>query len=246
VPTSSSEHTLPHPDLLHPRSLRNDIVRSVQRDIIVGVFQPGQRVVERELIARFGVSSIPVREALQDLENRGLVIRRPNRGCTIVDLTPLEAARICELRRVLEPQVMTWAAERITPDSVEDVEQQLQKVERAAVQQDMASFFHEDLQLHQKLWAISANTYAVRALETSLGGLFASGLNKRYLNRSDQTVMELAAEVEKHRRLVEAIKGKQGQLAASVMLEIAAGFEEYLGFLNTTATISAGKSRQAT
>ena len=125
---------------------------------------------------------------------------------------------------------MTWAAERITPESVEDVEQQLQKVERAAVQQDMASFFHEDLQLHQKLWAISANNYAVRALETALGGLFASGLNKRYLNRSERTGVELAAEVEKHRRLVNAIKAHEGKLAADAMRDIAAGFEEYLGF----------------
>lgn len=217
-------------ELLQPQSLRSEIVRAVQRDIILGVFQPGQRVVERELIERFGVSSIPVREALQDLEYRGLVVRRPNRGCTIIDLTPLEASRICELRRALEPQVMTWAAERIRPESVADVEQQLHKVERAAAQQDMASFFHEDLQLHQKLWAISGNTYAVRALETSLIGLFASGLNKRYLNRSERTGVELASEVEKHRRLIDAIKGHHGALAASVMLEIAGGFEDYLGF----------------
>ncbi len=203
---SSAERTFPNADLLQPQSLRNEIVRAVQRDIILGVFQPGQRVIERELIARFGVSSILIREALQDLEYRGLVVRRPNRGCTIVDLTPLEAARICELRRALEPQVMTWAAERITEESVADIEQQLQKVERAASQQDLASFFHEDLQLHQKLWAISGNSYAVRALDTSLCGLFASGLNKRYLNRSERTGIELANEAEKHRRLIDAIK----------------------------------------
>ena len=53
----------------------------------MGVFQPGQRIVERELINRFGVSSIPVREALQDLESRGLLVRKLNHGYTVVKLT---------------------------------------------------------------------------------------------------------------------------------------------------------------
>src|SRR5436190_21245666 len=54
------------------KSLGEEIVDELQREIIRGGFRPGQRLVERELIRRFGVSSIPVREALQELENRGL------------------------------------------------------------------------------------------------------------------------------------------------------------------------------
>ena len=55
------------PRAFQPKSLREEIVEMVQRDIIAGHFCPGQRLVERELIQRFGVSSIPIREALQEL-----------------------------------------------------------------------------------------------------------------------------------------------------------------------------------
>ena len=85
---------------IRPKSLAQDIVGVLQREIIAGGYHPGQRLVERELIRRFGVSSIPIREALLELEDRGLVVRRHNCGCSVTQLTPAEAARICELRRV--------------------------------------------------------------------------------------------------------------------------------------------------
>ena len=45
---------------LHPKSLGEEIVEVLQREIIAGDFRPGQRLVEREMIKRFGVSSIPI------------------------------------------------------------------------------------------------------------------------------------------------------------------------------------------
>src|ERR1700722_19398853 len=132
------------PDTLRPKSLREEIVDIVQREIISGRFRPGQRLVERELIQRFGVSSIPIREALQELENRGLVVRRHNCGCSVIQLTPHDAARICELRRVLEPKVMEWAAERISPDVAAAIRVQLAQVEKAAVTGDWSAYFQED------------------------------------------------------------------------------------------------------
>jgi DNA-binding GntR family transcriptional regulator len=87
---------------LRPKSLGVEIVVALQRDIIGGKLKPGQRLVERELIRRFGVSSIPIREALQELQNRGLAVKRHNCGCSVIHLNRVEVARICELRRVLE------------------------------------------------------------------------------------------------------------------------------------------------
>src|SRR5579863_6409541 len=123
---------------IRPKSLGEEIVDVLQREIIGGQFNPGQRLVERELIRRFGVSSIPVREALQELEDRGLVVKRHNCGCSVIQLTAKEAARICELRRVLEPKVMEWAAERISRDPAEALRGQLGQVEDAALNGDWA------------------------------------------------------------------------------------------------------------
>lgn len=214
---------------LRSRSLRDDIVHYLQRDIITGVFQPGQRIVERELINRFGVSSIPVREALQDLESRGLLVRRVNYGYSVVQLDYTEALRICELRRLLEPQVVEWAAARITPAGIKELERQLGEMKSAARDGDMAAFFHADLLFHRLVWKSSGNVYAAKALDTALGTLFASGLarSERAANAGNSVPIDRLAEVEKHQRMAKAIKARDGELASRILLEISSGFERH-------------------
>ena len=213
--------------VLRARSFREELVLHLQQDIITGVFQPGQRIVERELIARFGVSSIPVREALQDLESRGLLTRKLNHGYTVVQLTYEDAQRICELRRLLEPKVVRWAAERITGEEVEGLERQLEQFNETVRGGDMAAFFHADLRFHRLIWQASGNPYAAKSLESSMGTLFAAGLarNERDTKAEKAAAIDRPAEVEKHRRMLRAIKAGDGERAARELLEIATGFE---------------------
>lgn len=210
-------------------AFRDHIVAALQQDIITGVFRPGQRVVERELIARFGVSSIPVREALQDLEGRGLVVRRPNHGYSVVRLMREEALRICELRRVLESKIVEWAAARATAADIAELESHLDRIDHAARHGDMGAFFHADLMFHRKLWETSGNPYAARALESSMGSLFATGLGRseQACKAGKAPAIDRVAEVEKHRRMTEAVRDRDGQRAALALLEIAAGFERH-------------------
>jgi len=211
-------------ETIQSKSLREEIVEILQREIIAGNFRPGQRLVERELTRRFGVSSIPIREALQELENRGLVLRRHNCGCSVIQLTQQEAARICELRRVLEPKVIEWAAERITPAAAEALRAQLGRLQTAADGNDWATYFQEDLRFHRMIWQVADNSYAARSLEMVMGSLFASGI----IGGRDTETIDLREEVEKHRRLLNAICDSDRQRSALCLLEIAAGFEKHV------------------
>ena len=215
--------------LLRPRSYREELVHHLQRDIITGVFAPGQRLVERELIARFGVSSIPVREALQDLESRGLLVRKMNHGYSVVQLNYEEARRICELRRVLEPKTVEWATARITPLGLKELEQQLDAIDEAARGGDMAEFFHADLLFHRLIWKAAGNPHAANALDSSMGSLFASGLarSERAAQAGSALAIDRMAEVQKHRRMTSAIRQGDASRAANALLEIAAGFERH-------------------
>jgi DNA-binding GntR family transcriptional regulator len=209
---------------LRPKSLGVEIVAALQRDIISGKLKPGQRLVERELIRRFGVSSIPIREALQELQNRGLAVKRHNCGCSVIHLSRVEVARICELRRVLEPKVMEWAAARITAEAAKRLRKQFHVLRAAAKARDFPRFFQEDLSFHRMIWELADNLHAARALETVMGPLFASGI----IGRQNTETIDLRVEVEKHRRLLDAICDADEQRAALSLLEIAAGFEKHL------------------
>jgi DNA-binding GntR family transcriptional regulator len=207
-----------------PKSLAEDIAEVLQREIIAGGYCPGQRLVERELIRRFGVSSIPIREALVELEGRGLVVRRHNCGCSVIQLTTDEAIRICELRRVLEPRVMEWAAERIRESAIGELSLQFAKLAEAARRRDLAAFFQEDIIFHQMIWDAAENPYARRALDSMMGSLFASGL----MGSQEAHPIDFGSELAKHERLLEAIRDHDTQRAALALLEIAAGFEKHI------------------
>lgn len=208
-------------------SLAARIANTLQNEIIAGSYKPGQRLVERQIIERFRVSSIPVREAFLDLEGRGLLVRRHNVGCSVIKLTPKEAARICELRRTLEPKVVEWACERIAASAVASLEKQLAKLERAASRRDFPSFFQEDIAFHRMIWAAADNPFAARSLDIVMGSLFAAGL----IGGEQKATLDLVAEVEKHRRLFAAIRQRDACSAAMALMDIAVGFEKNVPLL---------------
>ncbi len=209
---------------IRSKSIGEEISRVLQGEIIGGRFKPGQRLVERELTARFGVSSIPVREALQELENRGLIVRRHNRGCTVVQLCRKDAVRICELRRVLEPKVMEWAAERMTEARAALLRDQFERLKSAADNRDLPEFYQEDVIFHNMIWEAADNPYAIRLLDSMLGSLFASGL----IGSKGAAAIDLAEESSKHKRLLDALCDRDPQRSAMALLEIAAGFEKHV------------------
>ena len=202
-------------------SLPSEIAKQVEREIISGDYALGQRLVERDLAARFGVSPIPVREALQTLENRGLAVRKPHHGYSVIDLSREEIERLGEFRTLLELQVIRWAAERVDPDGGRDLELQLEKLRQAAEADNYAEFFCEDLDLHRLLWIPSKNPFAGSALERGIGSLFACGLR-------ESEGLDLTKEFAKHVRLVAAVLARNPDDAAKALEEIARGFQDHM------------------
>ena len=203
------------------RSIADEIATALQSEIISGLYTPGQRLVERELSRRFDVSSIPVREALFELERRGLVSRQPNKGCSVIDLSAAELDQICEMRELLEPKAAEWAACRMTDEGRDLLRAQLKRLEQPALARNFPEFFHEDLRFHKIMWELSGNRFAVSALETVVGSLFACGLR-------DAEGLDLEFEFNKHVRLVNALVDGRPCDASKMLEEIAVRFRKHL------------------
>ena len=90
------------------------VLEAIRRAILVGELNPGQRLVENELSARFGASRGTVREVLVLLENEGLAMREANRGAWVRPVSKSEAIEITEVRAALEGVCAAHAAARIT------------------------------------------------------------------------------------------------------------------------------------
>jgi DNA-binding GntR family transcriptional regulator len=201
-------------------STGDKIANTIEGEIISGRRTPGERLVERQIATRFRTSSIPVREALQILETRGLVIKRINRGCSVIDLSLEEMAQLCELRDFLEPRVMEWAACRRTEAGLNKLQDQLRRLRAAAESGEYARFFTEDLEFHRCLWDLAGNPPAARALVTVVGCLFACGLRN--------AAVDLRQEYTKHERLYQAIAESRPADAGLLLADISVGFRSQL------------------
>ena len=69
------------------RTLRENIVEEIRMKILREELKPGMRIIEQELSAEFGVSRGPIREALRQLEQEGMIEYTRNVGCSVKEIT---------------------------------------------------------------------------------------------------------------------------------------------------------------
>lgn len=92
----------------------HSVCTAIRDDIVSGVFERGSRLTEELLARRYGVSRVPVREALRTLESEGFVVTRRHAGACVAEPTEQEAADLLEMRMLLEPLSAARAAQRRT------------------------------------------------------------------------------------------------------------------------------------
>ncbi|MFF5971536.1 GntR family transcriptional regulator [Streptomyces sp. NPDC012769] len=92
----------------------HSVCTAIRDDIVSGVFERGARLTEEQLARRYGVSRVPVREALRTLESEGFVVTRRHAGAHVAEPTEQEAADLLEMRSLLEPLGAARAAQRRT------------------------------------------------------------------------------------------------------------------------------------
>lgn len=133
------------------------LTNELENDVIFGVYAPGSRIIEDRVMERLGAKRHAVRNAFSELEARGLLIRRPNRGVEVVDFTPDDVDALYEVRIVLE----TAAAERTTlpcdPALTERLDEIARRHEQAVNAQDVHSVFWLNLEFHEVQYSSCGN-----------------------------------------------------------------------------------------
>lgn len=86
------------------------VLESLREQIINGILQPQEKLVEAEIARKFGLSRGPVREALRQLAVEGLVDYCPNKGCTVALLSPQDAYEVFFCAAALK----NWQSKKVT------------------------------------------------------------------------------------------------------------------------------------
>jgi DNA-binding GntR family transcriptional regulator len=114
------EYSLPStlPQLPGATTLPSQIYNELETAIINGILQPGQRLHADDLAEHYGISRIPVREALSSLARAGWVEITPRHGVHVRQRDPQELQDLFEFRADVEALVARWAAERRTDEDL--------------------------------------------------------------------------------------------------------------------------------
>jgi len=99
---------------LQHRTISSAVAEELRRRIVNGEFSSGFQLRQDALAGEFGVSRIPVREALMQLEAEGLVKIHPHRGAIVSELSTDEIDELFDLRALLEPRLLRASAPRLT------------------------------------------------------------------------------------------------------------------------------------
>ena len=141
-----------------PRPSALSMVHAIIEALEVGEFTPGQRLVEAELCARFGVGRQTVRDALQQLQARGVVSITPNRGAAIVRLSPQQGVDTLKVTELLFGLAAESAARRIAEgadgDRLKHAIAELARLKTSAAPHD---FVAARRQFYSALSAIAGN-----------------------------------------------------------------------------------------
>ncbi len=128
TPTPQGGH--PALESLDAGTLPARIHEILEDAIIMGVFAPGQRLHTDRLAAQYGVSRIPVREAMRSLHEAGWVDIRPRYGAYVRERSGAELTQLFETRAVIEAAVAEWAAERRTDEDLEALRRVVERSRR--------------------------------------------------------------------------------------------------------------------
>jgi DNA-binding GntR family transcriptional regulator len=125
------------------RNIHEAVVDGIRGMILNGQFKPGDWLRQDQLAGEFGVSTMPVREALRQLQAEGLVVLHRRRGAAVATLCASECEEIYRIREALETLAVHWAAENLERVPIERLDFLLGEIEAAE-----ARFDDVDRRLH--------------------------------------------------------------------------------------------------
>lgn len=202
----------PRPE--EPRRLLSEVAYERLRDAITrGDLPPGTPLAENTLSAELNISRTPVREALQQLAQEGLVQVIPGRAVTVAAPSMEEVLNVVHLRSLLEPEVARLAAMSASMDDIAAMQRAAAEMGKAAAAGDRTRWSQADTRYHEALCGACKNTL--------LGRLAMQTRNRiHYMINDPQTApARVRSCTDEHQLIADAIARRDPSAAESAAKE---------------------------
>lgn len=193
------------------QTLKDRTLEALTEAILEGKIRPGERLNESQLARHLHVSRAPVREALQQLQEQGLIVNLPRRGMFVVSLDEEDIQKINSLRVVLEAEALRLAQARATSQGIKKLMQLVDEMENMEPS-PAAQAVRIDLEFHRTIWGMTGNEYLEKVLTSLTAPVFAHSVLA--MIRADKMRLVL----DSHRPLADYVAGANGESAEAVML----------------------------
>ena len=223
---------------LHRSTLAGDTFSLLRERITNGYFEPGERLIEDRLAEDLQVSRVPVREALRQLKQDGLIVYLPHRGYFVPEFNFTDLEELSLLRLAVEKLAVRLAIQRAAPEELTALEKIVQDMEtikdedlNRARETELDTAFHEQL---------SRMAHSQRLLKIWGGMEDQIRMTIFALNKSFSAASGFASG---HREILEAIRnGRMDQAEAALEGHISTGLENLKVSMNTAMEKKTGKS----
>ncbi|AKS34976.1 GntR family transcriptional regulator [Mycolicibacterium goodii] len=147
-PVRAADGSATRTDFVRPKTAQQAVAEVLRRDITSGKLAPGSWIVQESLAEQFGLSRIPIREALKTLEAEEYITYVPHSGYRVTKLGLDELLEVFRLRDILEAELIRDAMPAVTDDIVERMREQMEEMDRAAEKGDPIAVGLANRQFH--------------------------------------------------------------------------------------------------
>ena len=199
------------PEPIVRRTLHDELLGRLRQLIIDGGLTPGQKVPEKELCDRFGVSRTPLREALKVLASEGLVTLTPNRGAMVTDLTLDDLEEAFPVMGALEALSGELACANITDRELHEIKDLHARMVGHYSRGELRPYFQTNQRIHELILEAARN----RTLSSLYRSLEGRVRQARYL--ANMSPARWARAVEEHEQIIAALEARDGPAPARIL-----------------------------
>ena len=193
------------------RPLFRQLADQLREMILAGDFEPGERLQEMELSARFGVSRTPFREALKVLSSEGLVTLSPNKGAAISQLTDEELAEVFPVMGAFEGLAGELACLHISDDEITDIATLHDEMVESFKQRALQNYYATNQKIHAALFAAARNATLSKQYDLLAGRV------RRARFRGGMSEQRWAQAVDEHEQMLAALRVRDGRRLGEIL-----------------------------
>ena len=131
------------------KTLREQVVEILRHKILSGEIKPGERIIEAKVAEELKVSRGPLREALRQIEEEGLVVYEAQKGCVVKTMTYEEMQETYLIQSTLEKLAVQMCGGKISKEQDEEMQKLVLSMEKAANQKNLYEVIEFDEQFHE-------------------------------------------------------------------------------------------------